>query len=100
MGLFRHRATDPTQAAICGCGHHLALHDRVEHSCAHLEVIYNDTEDVVRNRHGHPVLDDYGDIQITRNRLYASTVACGCRQYVGPEVVNLLSPSPVLIPRI
>ncbi|MGW4240970.1 hypothetical protein [Nocardia sp. NPDC004722] len=100
MSLFRQpQPADPTRTAVCGCGHHLALHDRDERMCGYLKVIYNDVEEVVRDTEGNPVLDRHGDIQTIRNHMYAHTTGCGCRQYVGPEVINPLTSNSLVIPQ-
>ncbi|WP_069164554.1 hypothetical protein [Nocardia altamirensis] len=97
MNIFR-RTPDPTKRAICGCGHHLALHDHHNGTCGHTKVIYNETDAVVRNSDGNPVLDRNGYVQTVENREYATTVACGCRHYIGPEPVTSIFPTPTYLP--
>ncbi|WP_280454825.1 hypothetical protein [Nocardia brasiliensis] len=99
MSIFRRASpVDPTKSAICGCGHHLALHDLQNRSCGHIEVVYNTCDEVVRDSGDDPVLDCHGFVQTIRSRVFASTVPCGCRHYIGPEPLSSVVATPLFIP--
>ncbi len=83
---------------ICGCGHHLALHDRRNGRCHHSAALYNERYEVVRDGDEKPVLDAFEDVQTVIRRELAGTSICGCQQYIGPEPLNLFQPQVIIVP--
>lgn len=65
--MFRRKSKDPEP--ICGCDHHLAMHDPKTHGC----------HDVIVRREMHNPNGKYIGKQLT---------PCTCRQYVGPQPVD------------
>jgi len=66
-------AVPPPSAALCGCNHHLAFHDRENSRChAMVEVAVKFQE--IPSKTG-----------ITRLPLEYKERQCACRRYIGPE---------------
>ncbi len=82
LGRFlpaRRRGPKPVKPVqpICGCGHHLSLHDPETKAC---HGSARGTETAVRDKAGDPVLDSWGYVQTTYEK-----GPCACRHYTGPE---------------
>jgi hypothetical protein len=96
--MFRRRKKrrDP----FCGCGHHLALHDRQTGVCHHTESLYDTTLEIIKNANGNPVKNDFGEVQTVKTTTLAGTEQCGCRQYIGPEQIQLYTAAPIYLPPV
>ncbi len=84
------RATRPkrvdSNAPICGCDHHRALHDPATGTCAGMV----DTQEPVQRKDGTIMLDAYNHVIFCD-----SSEPCPCRQYVGPVPVESLWMPPI-----
>lgn len=93
---FSRRTKQPKP--ICGCDHHLAMHDRQTGRCHHTEAVYNDVTEAVHDKDGNPVKDRDGYVEKVHSKVLADTVQCGCRQYIGPEPIQLYSAPQIYLP--
>lgn len=64
--------------AVCGCGHHFALHDPTSNEC------YG--EDEYELSSGEPILDPHGMYVVAHAGAKSEVRRCTCRRYVGPVV--------------
>src|SRR5690348_9125161 len=62
---------------ICGCDHHLSMHDPKTGECN--EKVPG-TRVPVRDEKGKPVKDNWGEVIFT-----TEGVSCPCKQYTGPQ---------------
>lgn len=95
MRLLRRRPEQP----VCGCGHHLAMHDLRASSCHHTTALYNETRETILNpASGTLVRNTWRrTILMVPRRTLVKTVQCGCLQYIGPDHLALYT-SPLVLP--